>query len=106
MGVTAVAAAVALAMLSRSHAWVLYLTALTACGFTLGLVYAFTTVANQAVVSPQRAGFSKGGAIDVILVFLAAGLLPAGAAVLFIARLHRADSAPDAAYASGAHPQG
>jgi hypothetical protein len=66
MGVTAVAAAVALAMLSRSHAWVLYLTALTACGFTLGLVYAFTTVANQAVVSPQRAGFSKGGAIDVI----------------------------------------
>lgn len=138
MGVTCVAAAVALAMLSASHAWVLYLTALTACGFTLGLVYAFTTVATQAVVSPQRAGeaagvtltslvtlagvgvaiagtvleilqragFARGDAIDIILAVLAAGLLPAGAAVLFIARLRRADRATEAAYANGAHPRG
>jgi predicted MFS family arabinose efflux permease len=124
MGVTSVAAALALAVLALAGDWVVYLSALTVCGFTLGLVYAFTTVATQAVVRPERAGeaagvtltalvtlagvgvavsgtvlemlqrtgSSMGGAIDLILAALAALLLPAGAAVLAIAR-SRAESA-------------
>ena len=118
MGLTTVAAAISLAALAASSSWVGYLAALTACGFTLGLVYAFTTVATQAVVRPerageaagvtltalvtlagvgvavsgtvlemlQRAGLSAAGAIDAIVVVLAALLLPAGAVVLVIAR--------------------
>jgi EmrB/QacA subfamily drug resistance transporter len=118
MGLTTVAAAISLAALAASSSWVGYLSALTACGFTLGLVYAFTTVATQAVVRPerageaagvtltalvtlagvgvavsgtvlemlQRAGLSAAGAIDAIVVVLAALLLPAGAVVLVIAR--------------------
>jgi EmrB/QacA subfamily drug resistance transporter len=124
MGVTCVAAAVSLAAVSASHAWAVYLTALTACGFTLGLVYAFTTVATQSVVRPERAGEaagvaltalvtlagvgvavsgtvlevlqaggrSTGSAIDLILIVLAAVLLPAGLVVLWIARDRRADA--------------
>jgi predicted MFS family arabinose efflux permease len=118
MGLTTVAAALSLAALAASSSWVGYLSALTACGFTLGLVYAFTTVATQAVVRPerageaagvtltalvtlagvgvavsgtvlemlQRAGLSAAGAVDAIVVVLAALLLPAGAVVLLIAR--------------------
>jgi MFS family permease len=117
MGVTSVLAAVSLAALAASHAWAVYLPALTACGLTLGLVYAFTTVATQAVVRTerageagcaltalvtlagvgvavsgtvlemlQRAGMSPAGAVDAIVVVLAALLLPAGAVVLMIAR--------------------
>ena len=56
MGLTSVVAALSLAALAVSSSWVSYLAALTACGFTLGLVYAFTTVATQAVVRPDRAG--------------------------------------------------
>jgi MFS family permease len=124
MGVTCVAAAVSLAAVSASHAWAVYLTALTACGFTLGLVYAFTTVATQSVVRPERAGEaagvaltalvtlagvgvavsgtvlevlqaggrSTGSAIDLILIVLAAVLLPAGLVVLWIARDRRAEA--------------
>ena len=118
MGLTTVAAALSLAALAASSSWVGYLSALTACGFTLGLVYAFTTVATQAVVRPERAGEAAGvtltalvtlagvgiavsgtvlemlqlagmsaaGAVDAIIVVLAALLLPAGAVVLVIAR--------------------
>ena len=118
MGLTTVAAALSLAALAASSSWVGYLAALSACGFTLGLGYAFTTVATQAVVRPerageaagvtltalvtlagvgvavsgtvlemlQRAGLSAAGAIDAIVVVLAALLLPAGAVVLVIAR--------------------
>ena len=110
MGLTCVAAALSLAALAASRSWVGYLPALTACGFTLGLVYAFTTVATQAVVRAerageaagvtltalvtlagvgvavsgtvlemlQRAGMSPAGAVDAIVVVLAALLLPAG----------------------------
>lgn len=117
MGATTVAAALSLAALGASHSWVLYLPALSACGFTLGLVYAFTTVATQAVVRTERAGEAAGvtltalvtlagvgvavsgtvlemlqrvgmspaGAIDAIVVVLAALLLPAGVVVLSIA---------------------
>ena len=84
----------------------------------MGLVYAFTTVATQAVVRPERAGeaagvaltslvtlagvgvavsgtmlevlrqsgMSTGSGIDVILLAIAAVLLPAGVAVLFFGR--------------------
>jgi hypothetical protein len=118
MGLTTVAAAVSLAALAPSRIWVLYLPALTARGLTLGLVYAFTTVATQAVVRTerageaagvsltalvtlagvgvavsgtvlemlQRAGMSPAGAVDAIVVVLAALLLPAGVVVLLIAR--------------------
>jgi EmrB/QacA subfamily drug resistance transporter len=118
MGVTSVAAAISLAALAASHTWALYLPALTACGLTLGLVYAFTTVATQAVVRTERAGEAAGvtltalvtlagvgvavsgtvlemlqrggmspaGAVDAIVMVLAALLLPAGVVVLFIAR--------------------
>jgi EmrB/QacA subfamily drug resistance transporter len=118
MGVTTVAAAVSLAALAVSHDWVVYLPALSACGLTLGLVYAFTTVATQAVVRTERAGEAAGvtltalvtlagvgvavsgtvlemlqrvglspaGAIDAIVVVLAALLLPAGVVVLLTAR--------------------
>jgi hypothetical protein len=100
---------------AASSSWVGYLRALTACGFTRGLAYAFTTVATQAVVRPerggrgrgrdadcvghfcrcrsgtvpemlQRAGMSPAGAIDAVVAVLAALLLPAGVVVLFIAR--------------------
>jgi EmrB/QacA subfamily drug resistance transporter len=121
MGATTVAAALSLAALAASHSWVLYLPALSACGFTLGLVYAFTTVATQAVVRTERAGEAAGvtltalvtlagvgvavsgtvlemlqrvgmspaGAIDAIVVVLAALLLPAGVVVLSIARVSK-----------------
>jgi hypothetical protein len=104
--------------LAASTGWVPYLVALTAAGTTLGLVYAFTTVATQAVVRPERAGeaagvtltsivtlagvgvavagtvleiltsggWSTASGINMIIGALAAVLLPAGLAVLFIAR--------------------
>ena len=118
MGVGCVAAALSLTALAVSRGWVVYVIALTACGFTMGLVYAFTTVATQAVVRPERAGeaagvaltslvtlagvgvavsgtivevltraeISAGSAIDLVLVSLAALLLPAGAVVLTMKR--------------------
>jgi EmrB/QacA subfamily drug resistance transporter len=119
MGAACVAAAASLAAVSVSGGWVVYLVALTATGSTLGLVYAFTTVATQAVVRPerageaagvtltslvtlagvgvavssvvlemlQRAGWSTGAGIDVILGVLAVVLLPAGVVVVLIARV-------------------
>ena len=120
MGVACVAAAISLAALAISAGWAVYLIALTATGSTLGLVYAFTTVATQAVVRPERAGeaagvtltslvtlagvgvvvsgtvlemlqrsgSSTGTGIDVIIGVLAAVLLPAGALVVLVGRLH------------------
>lgn len=118
MGIGCAAGAVSLGVLAVSDNVVVYLVALTACGFTMGLVYAFTTVATQAVVAPERAGeaagvtltslvtlagvgvavassslevlqhhdISTGHGIKVILAVSAALLLPAGLAVLGIAR--------------------
>jgi EmrB/QacA subfamily drug resistance transporter len=125
MGTACVAASVSLAALSISAGWVAYLSALTAAGSTLGLVYAFTTVATQAVVRAERAGeaagvtltslvtfagvgvaisgtavevlqksgWSPGSGIDLLIGILAAVLLPAGVAVVLIARPRRAASA-------------
>ena len=55
MGIGCTVAAVSLAVLAASTNFAVYLVALTACGFTMGFVYAFTTVATQAVVAPERA---------------------------------------------------
>ena len=67
MGLTTVAASLSLAALAASSSWVGYLSALTACGFTLGLVYAFTTVATQAVVRPERAGEAAGVTLTALV---------------------------------------
>lgn len=129
MGVGCTAAAVSLGVLAASDNFAVYLAALTACGFTMGLVYAFTTVATQAAVAPERAGeaagvtltslvtlagvgvavsssglevlqhhgLSTGHGIKVILAAGAALLLPAGLAVLAIARRKERVGKPDPA---------
>jgi MFS family permease len=78
MGVACMAAAVALAALAVSGGWVLYICALTACGFTMGLVYAFTTVATQAVVRPERAGEAAGVALTSLVTLAGVGVAVSG----------------------------
>jgi hypothetical protein len=78
MGVTTVLAGVSLMLLAASRGWAWYLPALTACGFTLGLVYAFTTVATQAVVGPQRAGEAAGIALTAMITMGGVGVAVAG----------------------------
>jgi len=79
MGFTMLVAAVSLALLAASGGWALYLPALTACGFALGLVYAFTTVATQAVVGPQRAGEAAGVVLTSMIVMGGVGVAVASA---------------------------
>ncbi len=79
MGLTMLIAAVSLALLAASGGWALYLPALTACGFALGLVYAFTTVATQAVVGPQRAGEAAGVVLTSMIVMGGVGVAVASA---------------------------
>ena len=74
MGITTLFAAGSLALLAASGGWALYLPALTACGFALGLVYAFTTVATQAVVDPQRAGEAAGIVLTSMIVMGGVGV--------------------------------
>ena len=74
MGVATILAAASLGLLAAARDWALYVPTLTACGFTLGLVYAFTTVATQAVVSPQRAGEAAGIALTVMIVMGGVGV--------------------------------
>jgi EmrB/QacA subfamily drug resistance transporter len=78
MGLTSVAAALSLAALAASSGWVGYLSALTACGFTLGLVYAFTTVATQAVVRPERAGEAAGVTLTALVTLAGVGVAVSG----------------------------
>ncbi len=78
MGVTSVAAAISLAALAVSSGWLTYLPALTACGFTLGLVYAFTTVATQAVVRPERAGEAAGVTLTALVTLAGVGVAVSG----------------------------
>jgi hypothetical protein len=84
VGVTGALAAISLAALAVSHDWVVYLSALTVCGFTMGLVYAFTTVATQTVVPPERAGAAAG--LTTSLVTLAGVGVAVSGAVLFYRR--------------------
>ncbi|WP_231981050.1 MULTISPECIES: MFS transporter [unclassified Mycobacterium] len=133
MGIGCTTAAVSLGVLASADSFAVYLAALSACGFTMGLVYAFTTVATQAVVAPERAGeaagvtltslvtlagvgvavsssalemlqhhgVSMGHGIRVILAVSAALLLPAGLAVLSVARVKT--PASDSTMAAGQH---
>jgi len=87
MGVTTIAAAVSLAALAASHSWVLYLPALTACGFTLGLVYAFTTVATQAVVRTERAGEAAGVTLTALVTLAGVGVAVSGTVLEMLQRV-------------------
>jgi EmrB/QacA subfamily drug resistance transporter len=78
MGVASMAAALSLAALAVSGGWVPYLIALAACGFTMGLVYAFTTVATQAVVRPERAGEAAGVALTSLVTLAGVGVAVSG----------------------------
>lgn len=78
MGLGCVAAALSLAALAVSGGWIAYVIALTACGFTMGLVYAFTTVATQAVVLPERAGEAAGVALTSLVTLAGVGVAVSG----------------------------
>jgi EmrB/QacA subfamily drug resistance transporter len=86
MGLTSVAAALSLAALAVSSSWVSYLSALTACGFTLGLVYAFTTVATQAVVRPERAGEAAGVTLTALVTLAGVGVAVSGTVLEMLQR--------------------
>jgi hypothetical protein len=86
MGLTSVAAAVSLAALAASHAWVIYLPALTGCGLTLGLVYAFTTVATQAVVRTERAGEAAGVTLTALVTLAGVGVAVSGTVLEMLQR--------------------
>src|ERR1700749_1861942 len=74
MGIGCTVAAVSLAVLAASHNFVVYLAALTACGFTMGFVYAFTAVATQAVVAPERAGEAAGVTLTSLVTLAGVGV--------------------------------
>jgi EmrB/QacA subfamily drug resistance transporter len=78
MGLTSVVAALSLAALAASRTWPVYLPALTACGLTLGLVYAFTTVATQAVVRTERAGEAAGLTLTALVTLAGVGVAVSG----------------------------
>jgi EmrB/QacA subfamily drug resistance transporter len=86
MGLTSVLAAVSLAVLAASSDWVVYLGALSACGFTLGLVYAFTTVATQAVVRPERAGEAAGVTLTALVTLAGVGVAVSGTVLEMLQR--------------------
>jgi EmrB/QacA subfamily drug resistance transporter len=86
MGMTTVAAAVSLAALAASRDWALYLPALSACGLTLGLVYAFTTVATQAVVRTERAGEAAGVTLTALVTLAGVGVAVSGTVLEMLQR--------------------
>jgi hypothetical protein len=59
---------------------------LSACGFTLGLVYAFTTVATQAVVRPERAGEAAGVTLTALVTLAGVGVAVAGTVLEMLER--------------------
>jgi predicted MFS family arabinose efflux permease len=86
MGVACVTAAVSLAVLSVSRGWGVYLVALTACGLTLGLIYAFTTVATQTVVLPGRAGEAAGVTLTLLVTSAGVGVAVSGTVLELLQR--------------------
>jgi EmrB/QacA subfamily drug resistance transporter len=86
VGVTGTLAAISLAALAVSHDWVVYLSALTVCGFTMGLVYAFTTVATQTVVPPERAGAAAGLTLTSLVTLAGVGVAVSGAVLEMLQR--------------------
>jgi EmrB/QacA subfamily drug resistance transporter len=85
MGIGSTVAALSLAVLAASTDWVLYLVALTACGFTMGLVYAFTTVATQTVVAPERAGEAAGVTLTSLVTLAGVGVAVSGTVLELLA---------------------
>src|SRR6185437_16985107 len=83
---TCVAAAFSLAALAASRSWAGWLPALTACGFTLGLVYAFTTVATQAVVRAERAGEAAGVTLTALVTLAGVGVAVSGTVLEILQR--------------------
>ncbi|MCE5291226.1 MAG: MFS transporter [Nocardiaceae bacterium] len=81
MGGDCIVAAVAEFVLGSVHALPAYVAALTATGFTLGLIYAFTTVATQSVVSPARAGEAAGVTLTVIVTLAGVGIAVASTVI-------------------------
>lgn len=63
-----------------------YLVALTACGFTMGLVYAFTTVATQTVVAPERAGEATGVTLTSLVTIAGVGIALSGTVLEMLQR--------------------
>jgi predicted MFS family arabinose efflux permease len=86
MGLTSVVAAVSLAILAAAPNWAVYLPALTACGFTLGLAYAFTTVATQAVVRAERAGEAAGVTLTALVTLAGVGVAVSGTVLEMLER--------------------
>ncbi|MGV0792881.1 MFS transporter [Mycolicibacterium sp. XJ1819] len=86
MGVTTVAAAVSVGVLAAARQWSVYLPALTACGLSLGLVYAFTTVATQAAVRPERAGEAAGVTLTALVTVAGVGVAVSGTVVEMLER--------------------
>ena len=86
MGLACTGAAIALAALAASNGWPGYLTALSAAGLTLGLVYAFTTVATQAVVRPERAGEAAGVTLTFLITLGGVGVALAGTGIELLQR--------------------
>lgn len=78
LGTACVVAAIALGALAISDQWVPYLIALTVCGFAMGLAYAFTTVATQSAVPPERAGEAAGIALTALVTLAGVGVAVAG----------------------------
>ena len=102
MGLTSVVAAVSLAALAASQTWAVYVPALTACGSTLGLVYAFTAVATQAVVRTERAGEAAGVTLTALVTLAGVGVAVFGT---LLEMLQRAGMSPAGAVdAIGAVP--
>nr|CRL67995.1 arabinose efflux permease family protein [Mycolicibacterium malmesburyense] len=86
MGSTTVVASLSLGVVAVSGSWPLYLIALSACGLTLGLVYAFTTVATQAVVRPERAGEAAGVTLTVLVSLAGVGVAVSSTALEMLQR--------------------
>jgi EmrB/QacA subfamily drug resistance transporter len=78
MGIGCAVAAISLAALAATDNLVGYLVALTACGFSMGLVYAFTTVATQSVVAPERAGEAAGVTLTSLVTLAGVGVAVSG----------------------------
>ncbi|KIU18851.1 hypothetical protein TL10_01045 [Mycolicibacterium llatzerense] len=87
-GTGCTAAAVSLAGLAVSQRWVPYLAALTVCGFTMGLVYAFTTVATQTVVAPERAGEAAGVTLTALVTIVGIGVAVSGTVLEVLQHQH------------------
>jgi MFS family permease len=78
LGTGGLLAAISLVALAVSPLPVGYLVALTAGGFSMGLVYAFTTVATQALVPAERAGAAAGVALTSLITVAGVGVAVSG----------------------------